>query len=70
MLCNDLEGGRFKKERIYVYIQLIHAVVQKLTEHCKTVNLQLKNYLREKKNHCSVMTYKGKESKNRICVYV
>ena len=69
MLCNDLEGGRFK-ERIYVYIQLIHAVVQKLTEHCKTIILQLKNDLREKKNHCSVMTYKGKESKNRICVYV
>ena len=44
MFCGDLEGwdeggveGRFKREGIYVYIQLIHFIVQqKLTPHCKT----------------------------------
>ena len=50
MLCNDLEGwdsedGREAQERgdigIYVYIQLIHFVIQqKLTQHCKAIILQ------------------------------
>ena len=36
-------GGRFKREGIYVYIQLIHVVVQqKPTQHCKTIMLQFK----------------------------
>ena len=36
-------GGRFKKERTYVYIWLIHVVVwQKPTQHCKAIILQLK----------------------------
>ena len=46
MLCDDLdgwdggEGGRAKKEGIYVYIQLIHFTVQqKLTQHCKAIIL-------------------------------
>ena len=34
-------GGRLKREGIYVYIQLIHLVVQqKLTPHCKVIILQ------------------------------
>ena len=34
-------GGRSKKEGIYVYIWLIHFVVQqKLTQHCKVIILQ------------------------------
>ena len=29
-------GGRFKRERIFVYTWLVHFVVQeKLTQHCK-----------------------------------
>ena len=50
MLCDDLEGwdregGREKHEggdmRIYVYVKLIHFVVQqKLTQHCKAFILQ------------------------------
>ena len=50
MLCDDLEGwgregGREAQERgdigIYVYIWLIHFVVQqKLTQHCKAIILQ------------------------------
>lgn len=49
MLCDGLgrcdggerEGG--SRDRIYVYIELIHAVVQqKLTQHCKAIILQLK----------------------------
>ena len=42
MPCGDLEewdegeGGRSKREGIFVYIQLIHFLVQqKLTQHCK-----------------------------------
>ena len=35
--------GRLKKEGIYVYLQLIHIVIQqKPIQHCKTVNLQSK----------------------------
>ena len=49
MLCDDLEGwggrwegGRLRREEIYVcvyiYIWLIHFVVQqKLTQHCKAI---------------------------------
>ena len=50
MLCDDLEewgreGGREAQEggdmEIYVYIELIHFVVQqKLTQHCKAIILQ------------------------------
>ena len=51
MLCDDLEGGDGEDGReaqeggcmgIYVYIQLIHFVVQqKLTQqHCKAIILQ------------------------------
>ena len=52
MLCDhlegwDREGGREMQEGgdmgIYVYIELIHFVVQqKLTHHCKEIILQLK----------------------------
>ena len=50
VLCDILEGcdggwvgGRFKREGIYVYILLIHFVVQqKPTQHCKAIMLQLK----------------------------
>ena len=50
MLCGDPEGwdggtvgGRSKREGIYVYIWLIHFVVQqKLTQHCKATILQKK----------------------------
>ena len=34
-------GGRSKREGIYVYIQLIHLIVQrKLTQHCEAILLQ------------------------------
>jgi len=36
-------GGRFKGEEIYVYLWLIHVVVQqKPIQHCKAIILQLK----------------------------
>ena len=36
-------GGRLKREGIYVYVSLIHAVVeQKPTQNCKAIILQLK----------------------------
>ena len=50
MLCDDERsgagggevGGRFKRERIYVYLRLIHDVIrQKPTQHCKEIILQL-----------------------------
>ena len=47
MLCDDLggwdegRGGRSTREGIYVFIQLIHFVVQqKLTQHYKAILLQ------------------------------
>ena len=50
MLCDGLEwwngsrvGGRFRREGIYVYIELIYVIVQQeLTQHCKAIRLQLK----------------------------
>ena len=50
MLHDNLEGwdgwevgGRFKKEEICVYLWLIHVdVLQKPTQHCKAITLQLK----------------------------
>ena len=36
-------GGNLKREGIYVYLGLIHAIVQqKLTQHFKAIILQLK----------------------------
>lgn len=36
MLCDDVEGEQAEDGGGYVYLQLIHAVVQKkLTQHCK-----------------------------------
>ena len=50
MLCDHLEGWDREGEResqevgdmgIYVYVQLIHFVIQqKLTQHCKAIILQ------------------------------
>ena len=43
-------GRRFKRERIYVYLWLIHGEVkQKATTFCKGIILQLKK--NEKLNH-------------------
>jgi len=43
-------GGRFKRERTYVYLRLIHVEVwQKPTQFCKAIMLQLKK-LKLKKN--------------------
>ena len=50
MLCDKLEGWdgvgvgeRFKKERMYVQLWLIHSAVWlKPTQHCKAIILQLK----------------------------
>ena len=42
-------GGRLKIGAIYVYLQLIHTVVQlKPTQHCKVIILQLKNKFKNK----------------------
>ena len=35
-------GGKLKREAIYVYLQLIHAVAQQKLTHCKAIILQLK----------------------------
>ena len=53
MLCDDPDGrmgwggvvgGMFKREVIYVCLELIHIVIQqKLTQHCKTIIFHLKN---------------------------
>ena len=43
---------RFKRKGIYVYLQLIHIVVQqKLAKHCKAIILQLKK--QKKKRLCA-----------------
>ena len=67
MVCDDLEGwdgrdgGREAQgEGIYVYLQLIHIVVQKLTQHCKAIILQWKNNevikRQQRKNTSTVLT--------------
>ena len=60
-LCDNLEGwngcelgGRFKRERTYVYLWLIHVDVQyKPTHYCKAIILLLK--INSKK--CTNVTY-------------
>ena len=43
-------GGSFKREGIYVYLWLIHVdILQKPTQSCKRIILQLKNELIKKK---------------------
>jgi len=50
-LCDNLEGwdgvgwgGRFKRERTYVYLCLIHvSICQKPTQYYKAIVLQVKN---------------------------
>ena len=59
MLCDhleewDREGGEEAQEGgdmgIYVYIELIHFVVeQKLTQHCKAIILQKRHFLRKER---------------------
>ena len=63
--CDDLErwdgewvGGEFKTEGIYVYIRLIHVVVQqKLTQHCKAIRPQLNFFKIQKKKKKSSRLY-------------
>ena len=44
-----MAGGRSKRDRIYVYVWLIHFVIkQKLTQHCKATITQF----RKKKGNC------------------
>ena len=46
--------GRLKREKIHVYISVIHLVVrQKLTQHCKAVILKKKKRKKRKKRNCS-----------------
>ena len=50
--------GRFKRERIYLSLWLIHVVVQqKLTQHCNATTLQLKN--KEQKGKLTGKIYSG-----------
>jgi len=42
-------GGRFKRERKYIYLWLLHIdVQQKPTQDCKAIILQLKKNLKKK----------------------
>ena len=42
-------GGTLKRKGIYVYLQLVHVVQQKPTQHCKAFNyLPIKNKLKNK----------------------
>ena len=50
-------GGKFKRERTYVYLWLIHvAVWQKPKQYCKAITLQVKMISK---------IYKAKEKKNK-----
>ena len=47
-------GGRLEKEGIYIYLWLIHVVVQqKLTQHYKAIILQFKKNTKTKVFHLS-----------------
>ena len=59
VLCNNLEGwevaARFKRERTYVYLWLIHVTGwQKPTQYCKAIILQL-NINVKNKTGCFIM---------------
>ena len=64
-VCGDLDGwdgggvgGRSKREGIYVYLQLIHSVVQqKLTQRCKATIPQLKKRKKKRKNDLALVSY-------------
>ena len=64
-----MEVGRRLKEGMYVYLQLIHTVVQqKLAQHCKAIILQLKKKMAAKlqvlQSHTTVfIREKGVEGK-------
>ena len=67
MLCDDLDGwdggGGWvggPKGEIYVYIYLIHSVIQqKLTRHCKAIILQFKKKIiqAQKKNYLLLLLH-------------
>ena len=71
MLYDNLEGCegmRFKREGLYVCLQLIHFTIQqKLTQYCKAIILKLKiNFLKRKKS-----TVENKQTKNpQIYIFV
>ena len=53
-------GGRFKREGIYVYLWLIHIVLQqKPIQHCKAIILQLKINLKKEKSQGGERESKG-----------
>ena len=53
-------GGRLKREEIYVYVQLIHIVVQqKLAQLCKEIILQLFFFLKLWKKKKLIRIWKG-----------
>ena len=41
-------GGRLEREGIYGYLELIHVVQWKFSQHCKAIIFQLKKFLKEK----------------------
>jgi len=50
--------GKFKREGIYVYVQLIHAVIwQKSTQYCKAIFFQLKNFKKRLFTHRLLMNF-------------
>ena len=51
-------GGRLRRKGIYVYLQLIHIVVQqKPTQHCRAIIFQLKIHLKMEKKMIHSNTY-------------
>ena len=57
-------AGRFKREEIYVYLQLIHSVVrQKPTQNCKAIILQLKIKIK-KVEHESIVNMSVKKRRS------
>ena len=64
MLCDDIEGwdgvgGRLKREGVCKHLRLTYSVVwQKLIQHCKAINLQLK-ILKKKSESNSLLPHCG-----------
>ena len=60
--------GALRREGLYVYLELIHVVVQwKITQHCKAIILQLKKnfngFKKERKNNQKTICSKIKKKK-------
>ena len=60
-----LIGGKFKRERIWVYLWLINVVWQKATQHCKVIILQLNIFFKKEMTVSGLQKKQSKQKKKK-----